>query len=791
MNSKTYPIQNKSSYLSELDGWRGFLMLLVLMKHLDFTTTPRFLDGGHPFDSFMMLGGYLVTAGLLREYERKGKISPINFYISRGLRIMPSILVLIAGTVCFVWLWDRGAMSRVLNSAMWAFLHCINWPLALNDGAPALKMIHFTHLWSVTLMNQFYLIWAFVMYFVLKKGGVRYVLYAALIFAFGSWLWRVFMFLYYKRSFGRIYFGLDTHMDSLAWGCALAAYLHIHREKVIHNTHFFSKLSFLALIGIVAYCIKPPNNHEYILFGSVSFIWLTGVITVDLIYNEQSRLRHYFKLNSLVYFGIISYSVYLWHFLVIIFLGNNKASHLLMQFGLLILSTLLGFFAYIFIEQPSQNLKQLFSSRKNSPFSRKFIFLNDRKALFKIFYAPFFAFLIILINDVRVHEGMFLKHAARYGNSTVAQILLWGGSDIDAHDKRNRRTPLLDAAMFGNTSMVKLLLDRGASIQFRDEKGETSLMKAVQGGHIDVVRLLLERGADANLGNYNGYTPLLIASRNGREDIIDVLIEKGADINKANEKNGWTALMEAAWWRRSEAFKTLIERKASSDSYNNAMMFGVERGNLDVIQLLLDKGVDVNLHDERGRSLLEIAVESGHIDVAATLIRGGAHVNDINRRNGWTPVMKAIWKNRIDMVQFLIKHNADINYSNNKGETALLLAAKANYKNILQMLFTHGVNISFPNEKGYTPLMIASKNGWLELTHTLIDAGADINAANKNNGWTPLMEAAWAGHFDIVNILLKKGAKVGIKDMKGETAIQKAANRNKIDILKLLLSMEV
>ena len=107
------------------------------------------------------------------------------------------------------------------------------------------------------------------------------------------------------------------------------------------------------------------------------------------------------------------------------------------------------------------------------------------------------------------------------------------------------------------------------------------------------------------------------------------------------------------------------------------------------------------------------------------------------------------------------------------------------------MLFTHGVNISFPNEKGYTPLMIASKNGWLELTHTLIDAGADINAANKNNGWTPLMEAAWAGHFDIVNILLKKGAKVGIKDMKGETAIQKAANRNKIDILKLLLSMEV
>ncbi|MDD5483946.1 MAG: ankyrin repeat domain-containing protein [Kiritimatiellae bacterium] len=196
-----------------------------------------------------------------------------------------------------------------------------------------------------------------------------------------------------------------------------------------------------------------------------------------------------------------------------------------------------------------------------------------------------------------------------------------------------------------------------------DKDGMTPLMKAVRINNLDAVKYLIAKGADVNVRDYKfGWTPLMWAAHNGRLDIIKFLVDKGADINTKN-KIGTTPLVLA-----------------------------VRTDNLvvDVVKFLIDKGADVNVRDYKfGWTPLILAVGRGRLDIAQLLVENGADTNTMDG-DGMTPLMKAAKNDDLDAVKYLIAKGADINAKSNFGTTALHLCTYHGHRHLADFLRQHG-----------------------------------------------------------------------------------------------------
>jgi uncharacterized protein len=227
----------------------------------------------------------------------------------------------------------------------------------------------------------------------------------------------------------------------------------------------------------------------------------------------------------------------------------------------------------------------------------------------------------------------------------LATELLDYGASVDARDRLGAK-PLSHAARSGHLEMVDLLLARGAPIDARSLAGATALYFAAEAGHPPIAQRLIERGADVKLAGRSGITPVAAAAYAGNDEIVAALLAHGAD-ERTPDETGKPPIVYAAAGARLDIVKRLLVRNIDVNArYPN-----------DLTALIWASGPD------------EQAPEAQAIKVVSFLLDAGAHIDDRDDR-GRTALMIAAEGGHAEIANVLLARGADPSLKDKAGKRA-------------------------------------------------------------------------------------------------------------------------
>ncbi len=262
------------------------------------------------------------------------------------------------------------------------------------------------------------------------------------------------------------------------------------------------------------------------------------------------------------------------------------------------------------------------------------------------------------------YRSLPLHFAAMHGHIEIAQALLAAGAAIDGGDSDNSR-PLDVAAQRGQVEMVKFLLDRGADINQADNNRSNPLSFAISSRQPAVVRLLIERGADPQAIGAGSLADLLPRmAHSGDLETIEFLLSRGVDINHADQ-GGTTPLLAAAWSGRGELLRFLVAR-----------------------------GADVNKADSDGDTPLMNALRGGHVEAAQVLLGAKADLRAAEAHFGRSPLHLAVITGKADVVRALLDAGAPIDAQDRAGRLPIDLAIARGQTRIAELLAARGSRVS-------------------------------------------------------------------------------------------------
>eukprot|EP01089_Gocevia_fonbrunei_P016030 TRINITY_DN4880_c0_g1_i2.p1 TRINITY_DN4880_c0_g1~~TRINITY_DN4880_c0_g1_i2.p1 ORF type:complete len:413 (-),score=95.44 TRINITY_DN4880_c0_g1_i2:255-1493(-) len=290
-------------------------------------------------------------------------------------------------------------------------------------------------------------------------------------------------------------------------------------------------------------------------------------------------------------------------------------------------------------------------------------------------------------------------------------------------------------------------------------------------GNTALVKLLLDAGANPSAfsSQHAGCCALHIAAEKNYVEVVNLLLESGVDVNIRSVKQQLTPLISASCC-----------------------------GSLEAVQVLLNAGADINAQSSTGNTALMLAIDRGKIEVALTLIKGKAEL-EIRGQKGWTALHNAASggeKGYKEVAEALLDAGAAVDALSETMLTPLHEAAGKSLVEIVQLLVDKGANVNARDKFNNTPLRMCASNAQSFATietfkttvETLLKAGADINAGTTINTTSLHSVVKW-GNVEAVQFMLDKGADPNIRTQKGELPIDFSKHPEVRAILKPLTKM--
>ncbi|KAJ6476661.1 ankyrin repeat-containing domain protein [Mycena vitilis] len=273
---------------------------------------------------------------------------------------------------------------------------------------------------------------------------------------------------------------------------------------------------------------------------------------------------------------------------------------------------------------------------------------------------------------------------------------------------------------------------------------------------LGISRYLLDRGTSLTDERSEGYTtPLAVAAYYGHLQMVQLMINHGAEVN------------------------------AEGGRYGTALQAASCVGQVDAVGLLIASGANINLPGGEYGAALHAASYEGHRNIVELLIRHGANVNLEGGELG-TALQGASCSGHTDIVRLLIANGSAINARSGEYGGALRAASYEGQEDVVRLLLESGADLKIQGGRFGTALQVAASSGHTTIARLLIEAGADVNLVGGTSE-SALQAAAGSGQDSLVQLLIDHGADINARTGKCCTALQAASYGGYEDIVQLLI----
>ena len=359
---------NKAKYLPSIDSLRALAVLAVIIYHIDV----NYLPGGFlGVDLFFVLSGYLISSLIIKEYKKTGTLNLYNFYMRRARRLLPAVYFMITVCLVFMVLFNGVLLRKSHLDAVFGYIYSSNWwynfhKLNYFDSFGAQSP--FKHLWSLAIEEQFYML--FPLIFLIfnrrkKEEGKgpslnKNFLYIVLGLILISLITHILLFDI--NNINRIYFGTDTRAFSLLVGVVGA--LLYPMDKLSNPTNSkenlaYSVVSIISISILITIMFYTTEYNTWLYRGGFLLVAVLGLIIIISSGKQHTFISKALSFKPIVFIGKISYSLYLWHFPIIVLttpvseIGNPNLFYVTLR---IILTFIVATLSYLVVETPIRKL---------------------------------------------------------------------------------------------------------------------------------------------------------------------------------------------------------------------------------------------------------------------------------------------------------------------------------------------------------------------------------------------------------------------------------------------------